>query len=108
MSGTITLTTDFSEDMFAGVMKGVIASINPDARVIDITHGLKLGDIRSGAFVLMASAGHFPKGTIHVVVVDPGVGTVRRILCVTTKDYVFLVPDKHFPDPLASHRPAAH
>lgn len=93
MHQTITLTTDFSEDMFAGVMKGVIANINPDARVIDITHGLKLGDIRSGAFVLMASCGYFPRGTIHVVVVDPGVGPSRRIVCAQTKDYIFLAPD---------------
>ena len=93
MQQTITLTTDFSEDMFAGMMKGVIARINPEATVIDITHGLKLGDIRSGAFVLMASCAYFPKGTIHVVVIDPGVGASRRIICAQTKDYIFLGPD---------------
>jgi S-adenosylmethionine hydrolase len=89
----ITLTTDFSEDFFAGVMKGVIAGINPDAHVIDITHALALGDIRAGAFALMVSCAYFPAGSIHVVVVDPGVGSARRILCARTQSYVFLAPD---------------
>jgi hypothetical protein len=89
----ITLTTDFSEDFFAGVMKGVIAGINPGARVIDITHALALGDIRAGAFALMVSCTYFPPGSIHVVVVDPGVGSARRILCARTRNYLFLAPD---------------
>jgi len=89
----ITLTTDFSEDFFAGVMKGVIAGINPQAHVIDITHALALGDIRAGAFALMVSCAYFPPGSIHVVVVDPGVGSARRILCARTRRYLFLAPD---------------
>jgi hypothetical protein len=89
----ITLTTDFSEDFFAGIMKGVIAAVNPSARVIDLTHALALGDIRAGAFVLMVSCRFFPPGTIHVVVVDPGVGSARRILCARTKNHLFLAPD---------------
>lgn len=89
----ITLTTDFSDDLFVGVMKGVIASIDPEALVVDVTHAIRLGDVRAGAFALMAAAGYFPKGTIHVGVVDPGVGSSRRILCVATADYVYLAPD---------------
>jgi len=89
----ITLTTDFSEDFFAGIMKGVIAAVNPRARVYDLTHALALGDIRAGAFALMVSCGFFPPGTIHVVVVDPGVGSARRILCARTKNHTFLAPD---------------
>jgi len=89
----ITLTTDFSDDLFVGVMKGVIASINPEALVVDVTHAVRLGDVRAGAFALRVSAGYFPKGSIHVAVVDPGVGSARRILCVQTADYVYLAPD---------------
>ncbi len=89
----ITLTTDFSADLFVGVMKGVIASINPEALVVDVTHAIRLGDVRAGAFAMRVSAGYFPKGTIHVGVVDPSVGSGRRIVCAQTADYVYLVPD---------------
>jgi len=90
----ITLTTDFGRaDWFVGVMKGVIAGLAPAARVIDLTHGVPAGDAAAGAYALAAGCRHFPKGTIHVAVVDPGVGGPRHALAVKTADYVFLGPD---------------
>ena len=89
----ITLTTDFAEDFFTGVMRGVILGINPDARVVDLVHAIDPGDLRAGAFALLAGCRYFPKGSIHVAVVDPGVGSSRKILCAQTADYVFLAPD---------------
>lgn len=90
----ITLTTDFGlGDPFAGIMKGVILSVNPSARVVDITHGVAAHDILAGAIVFQSSYSYFPKGTIHVAVVDPGVGTSRRPLLVVSDDYAFVGPD---------------
>ena len=90
----ITLTTDFGQsDWFVGTMKGVIASINPNAKVIDISHCVPLGDIRAGAFALMAAYRYFPAKTIHVAVVDPGVGSKRRSIVVETERYIFIGPD---------------
>jgi S-adenosylmethionine hydrolase len=90
----ITLTTDFgTKDWFVGTMKGVIASIAPNTRVIDITHETPPGDIRAGAFALAASYNFFPGDTIHVVVVDPGVGSKRKPVAVQTTNYAFVGPD---------------
>jgi S-adenosylmethionine hydrolase len=97
----ITLTTDFGlADSFVGVMKGVILSITPEARIVDLCHGLPpgpgpagTGDLRAAAFVLLSGAGYFPPGTIHVAVVDPTVGTSRRIICVSAASHTFLAPD---------------
>lgn len=90
----ITLTTDFGlGDWFAGAMKGVILGIQPRAAIVDITHEILAGDIRSGAFALAASFRFFPKQTIHVAVVDPGVGSGRSSIAVQTKDYFFVGPD---------------
>ncbi|MBI2948170.1 MAG: SAM-dependent chlorinase/fluorinase, partial [Verrucomicrobia bacterium] len=90
----ITLTTDFgTDDWFAGTMKGVILSVNPKASIVDITHGIRLGDIRAGAFALAAAYRFFPRGTVHVAVVDPGVGSERKAIAVRTKDYFFVGPD---------------
>lgn len=90
----ITLTTDFGhDDWFVGVMKGVILQINPGAAIVDITHGIQPGNVRAAAFSLMASARYFPAGSIHVVVVDPGVGSTRRALVVQTDRGFFLGPD---------------
>ncbi len=90
----ITLLTDFGyQDAYVGIMKGVIASINPLASVIDICHNTPPGDILNGAYLLYTSYKYFPKGTIHVAVIDPGVGSARGILCVQTQDYLFLAPD---------------
>ena len=90
----ITLTTDFStRDGFVGTMKGVIAGIAPNAKVVDLTHDLAPGDIRAGAFALAASCRFFPKGTIHLAVVDPGVGSRRKAIAVQTANGVFVGPD---------------
>ena len=90
----ITLTTDFGlADGFTGTMKGVIYSINPDAVIIDISHGIGSQDLWEAAFILGSSCKYFPKGTIHVVVVDPGVGSRRRAIAVETEEYYFVAPD---------------
>ena len=90
----ITLLTDFvNQDAYVGIMKGVIAGINPFANIVDICHSVPPQDIFSGAYLLYTSYKYFPKKTIHVAVVDPGVGSKRDIVCVETKDYFFLVPD---------------
>ncbi|MCI0422413.1 MAG: SAM-dependent chlorinase/fluorinase [Acidobacteria bacterium] len=90
----ITLTTDFGlDDPFAGIMKGVILSVNPEAKIVDITHGVPAQDILAGSLMLQSSCAYFPKGTIHVAVVDPGVGSGRRPLLALGGDYAFVGPD---------------
>jgi len=90
----ITLTTDFGqEDAYAAIMKGVILSINPKAKIVDICHGIGAHDLLEGAFVLGAAYSVFPLRTIHVCVVDPGVGTARRPILAVTEKYYFLAPD---------------
>ena len=93
-SPLITLLTDFGlKDHFAGVMKGVIASIAPAARVIDITHEVEPYAIAQARFLLAQSWHYFPKGTIHVAVVDPGVGSARRPILVQAHGHLFVGPD---------------
>ena len=90
----ITLTTDFGDrDGFVGIMKGVIADICPEARVIDIAHGIPRGDLLHAAFILRNSYLYFPVGTVHVVVVDPGVGSERRAVVVRGLGQFFVAPD---------------
>lgn len=90
----ITLTTDFGlKDPFVGLMKGVILGINPCATVIDITHNVSRQNIFEAAHVIAMSYKYFPPTTIHVVVVDPGVGGLRRPILVVTDDYYFIGPD---------------
>ncbi|MGE5216485.1 MAG: S-adenosyl-l-methionine hydroxide adenosyltransferase family protein [Chloroflexota bacterium] len=90
----ITLTTDFGlRDAFVGVMKGVIARINPEAYVIDLTHGIPAQDILAGALTLRHSVAYFPSGTIHVAVIDPGVGSARRPLLIESDGNFFIGPD---------------
>jgi S-adenosyl-L-methionine hydrolase (adenosine-forming) len=90
----ITLTTDFgAADPFVGVMKGVIAGRAPTARVIDLTHGIPPQDVLAGALVLRHSVPYFPRGAIHLAVVDPGVGSDRRALCVETTGALLVGPD---------------
>lgn len=74
-------------------MKGVVLRLAPWVNIVDLTHEIAPGDIRAGAFALAASYAFFPRGTVHVVVVDPGVGTSRRALAVRTLDYFFVGPD---------------
>jgi S-adenosylmethionine hydrolase len=89
----ITLTTDFGPGEYTAAMKGVILGINPQTTLVDISHQVGPQDILSGAFLLAAACPYFPPGTIHVAVVDPGVGTERRALLVQTPGAVFLAPD---------------
>ncbi len=90
----VTLLTDFGlADEYVGVMKGVITTIHPAATVIDISHGIPPQDIDSAARMLRAAYRYFPKNTIHVCVVDPGVGTDRAIIAAHADDHVFIAPD---------------
>ena len=90
----ITLTTDFGlSDHFVGVMKGVILGIAPSAQVIDITHGVRPFEIIDGAYTIAQAYRYFPKNTIHVVVVDPGVGSARRPLLAEMAGQYFIAPD---------------
>jgi hypothetical protein len=94
MSNLITVLTDFgTRDSFAAVMKGIILKTNPQAQVIDITHEIAPQDIWEAAFTLQSAYAQFPKGTIHLAVVDPGVGSGRRPIIVVTESYYFVGPD---------------
>jgi S-adenosylmethionine hydrolase len=94
MHPLITLVTDYgSRDSFAGSMKGVIARINPAAQVVDISHEIAQQDIWEAAYILQSSYGDFPRGTIHLAVVDPGVGSGRRPIVAVTESYFFVGPD---------------
>jgi S-adenosylmethionine hydrolase len=90
----ITVLTDFgTRDAYAGIMKGVISSINPAATVVDITHDVDPQDVKEGAFLIPAYYPYFPEGTIHVAVVDPTVGSSRRPLVIERDGHVFVGPD---------------
>lgn len=90
----IVLTTDYgTSDGYVAAMKGVILGIAPQATIVDVTHDIAAQDVQHGAFVLWQVLPHFPAGTIHVAVVDPGVGTARRILAVRCYQQVILAPD---------------
>jgi S-adenosylmethionine hydrolase len=90
----ITLTSDFGlRDPYVAEMKAVIMSLCSDVAIVDISHEIDKFNVRMGAYVLASASPFFPKGTIHVAVVDPGVGTRRRALCVESKGCVFLGPD---------------
>ena len=90
----ITLTTDFGyKDPFTSEMKGVILSINPYASIVDITHDIEPFNIIEAAFVIVSAHRYFPSGTIHVVVIDPGVGSERRPIILETNGHLFVGPD---------------
>jgi len=90
----ITLLTDFgTQDYFVGAMKGIILSRNPHAQIVDLTHDIPPQDIHAGAFNLLATYRDFPPGTIHVAVVDPGVGSDRRALIIECANQLFVGPD---------------
>lgn len=90
----ITLTTDFGlVDEYVASMKGVILSINPSVHIVDISHQVAQGDIQGASFLLGRAYSSFPDGTIHVVVVDPGVGSGRRILAIQAARQIFIGPD---------------
>ncbi|HEV2764739.1 MAG TPA: SAM-dependent chlorinase/fluorinase, partial [Pyrinomonadaceae bacterium] len=90
----VTLLTDFgTADYFVGAMKGAVLSVNTRARVIDLTHEVPAHDVEAGAFTLAAACETFPAGTVHVAVVDPGVGSARRPVVVEACGYHFVGPD---------------
>jgi S-adenosyl-L-methionine hydrolase (adenosine-forming) len=90
----ITLTTDFGyADPYVGIMKGVISRIDPQARMVDLSHGVPAQDIMAAALLLRHSLQYFPRGTIHIAVVDPGVGSARRPLLVEADGNYFIGPD---------------
>src|SRR5438552_15118344 len=90
----ITLTTDFGEyDGYVGTMKGVIHTLLPDAVVVDISHDVTPQQIQEGAFILYRAYRYFPASAIHVAVVDPGVGSTRRSIVLTTGHGTFVGPD---------------
>jgi|SRR5665647_2064662 len=90
----ITLTSDFGlKDPYVAEMKGVILTINPQATMIDVTHSVEKFNICMGAFMLASAAPYFPKGTIHLAVIDPGVGTERRAILIQTRRGFFVGPD---------------
>jgi len=89
----IVLMTDFGESEYVGAMKGVILSIAPGTQIIDLTHSISPQSVREGAWVLLKNYTHFPRDTIFVCVVDPGVGTDRDAVLVDTTNYMFIGPD---------------
>jgi S-adenosylmethionine hydrolase len=92
--GLITLLTDFgTKDYFVAAVKGVILGSNPNARIIDITHDIPPQDVEAGAFTLLAAYSSFPPATIHVAVVDPGVGSPRRPVLICAHEQFFIGPD---------------
>jgi len=107
-SEIITLTTDFGErDPYVGMIKGVILSINPNARIVDITHGISAGSIPEGSTIIKEAYPYFPKGTTHVGVIDPGVGGMRRPIAVTSKGHFFVGPDNGLFWPIIAEDPLA-
>ena len=93
-SRIITLMTDFeTSDHYVGVMKGVILNINPQVQIVDITHAIPPQDIHGAAFLIDSAWRYFPTGTIHVIVVDPGVGSERRSIICQTETAYFVCPD---------------
>jgi len=90
----VTLTTDFGAgDYYVGAMKGVILAIAPEAQIVDISHQIPPQDVLAAAFVLRHAAGEFPPGTVHLAVVDPGVGTRRRPLAIHSSGHLWVGPD---------------
>lgn len=104
----ITLTTDFgSSDHFVGVMKGVILSINPQASIVDISHQIQPYDLLEGALTIAQAYRYFPPASIHVVVVDPGVGTGRRPILLSGDKHYFVAPDNGVLSVVLDREPAA-
>ncbi len=107
-SGLVTLTTDFGRiDPYAGIMKGVILARHPAARVVDLTHDVPPFRPEVGGFWLRRAARWFPAGTVHVAVVDPGVGTRRDIVCVCRDAQAFVAPDNGLAEELTRGTDAA-
>ncbi len=105
----ISLLSDFGvSDPFVAEMKGVILSICPDVRLVDVTHHVEKFNVRMGAFLLASAAPYFPKGTVHVAVVDPGVGSARRSIVIETTRAIFVGPDNGLLIPAAQRDGILH
>ncbi|HEY2036604.1 MAG TPA: SAM-dependent chlorinase/fluorinase, partial [Steroidobacteraceae bacterium] len=107
-SGVITITTDFGhQGPFVGVMKGRILGRLPTARIIDLTHEIMVHWPAEAGFWLARAFEYFPPGTVHVAVVDPGVGTSRDIVIVTAAEHMFVAPDNGLLAPVVGRHPQA-
>jgi S-adenosyl-L-methionine hydrolase (adenosine-forming) len=108
-SGVITITTDFGhKGPFVGVMKGRILTRFAEAKIIDLTHEIVVHWPAEAGFWLARSFEYFPTGTVHVAVVDPGVGTSREIVAVTARGHIFLAPDNGLLAPIVGRHPDAN
>ena len=93
MPGIITLTTDFGPGAYVGAMKGAILTMHPKTTIIDLSHGVRPFAVLQGAFLLDSAWRSFPVGSVHVAVVDPGVGTDRKAIALKAADHFFVGPD---------------
>ena len=90
----VTFTSDFgTREQYVGAVKGVVLSINPDMRLVDLSHEVPSHDVLAGAFTVVGSCPLFPSGTVHLVVVDPGVGSERRGIIASTERHLYVAPD---------------
>src|SRR5258705_8794726 len=102
-SGIVTLLTDFgTDDPYVGMMKGVLLSAAPGLRIVDLTHGVPPQSVRVGAWFLAHAFAFFPAGTVHVAVVDPGVGSGRKLIVAEDRGHAFLAPDNGLLGPVLS------
>ena len=93
-SRIVTFTTDFGlQDPFVGIMHGVVLNIHPETKIVDVSHAVASYDVADGAWTIAQAYRFFPPRTVHVIVVDPGVGSMRRAILAETDDYVFVAPD---------------
>ncbi len=105
---TLSLTTDFGNlNGFVGTMKGVIWNIAPDVQIADISHEIPAQDIRTGSIALWRASAFFPAGSVHVAVVDPGVGTKRRAIAAKLGDQFYVMPDNGLITPMLEDAEAA-
>ena len=105
---TLSLTTDFGNlNGFVGTMKGVIWGIAPDVNIADISHEIPAQDIRTGSIALWRAAAYFPAGSVHVAVIDPGVGTKRRAIAAKLGDQYYVLPDNGLITPMLEDAEAA-
>ncbi len=105
LASPITLTTDFGyQDEYVGVMKGVILSLNKKIPIVDLTHNIPPQDIGAAARVIIDNYSYFPVGTVHLAIVDPGVGSNRRILAIKGDGHIFVGPDNGIFTPLLVNR----
>jgi len=102
----VTLTSDFGlQDHFVGTMKGVMIDINPEVKFVDISHAVQPFDVFDGALTIAQAYPYFPTGTVHLVIVDPGVGTTRRPIVVSSEKYLFVAPDNGVLSLVYDHEP---